>query len=138
MKINTNVDRFGNKIFNMFIVIFFQIRESLQRPIGIFVATVMKMLVSEHSTAYVGDFTLNSADIQRRLVANLREEFFSDSAFSDRVQCSESVFRVLVKKTIIMHTHENNVYWLGMMDQDADSVWPMTLNCLGCINSYSQ
>ena len=62
----------------------------------------------------------------------------SDSVFSDRVQCSESVFRVLVKKAIIMHIHKNNVYWLGTMDQDADSVWVMTLNCLGCINTYSQ
>ena len=69
---------------------------------------------------------------------HIRGEFFSDSVFSDGVQCSESVFRVLVKKTIIMRIHENNAYWLGTMDQDADSVWAMTLNCLGCINTYSQ
>ena len=70
--------------------------------------------------------------------ARCRGEFFSDSVFSDRVQCSESVFRVLVKKPIIMHIHENNVYWLGAMDQDADSVWAMTLNCLGHNNVYCQ
>ena len=32
-----------------------------------------------------------------------------------------------------MHIHENNVYLLGGMDQDAESVWVKTLNCLGCI-----
>ena len=34
-------------------------------------------------------------------------------------------------KTIIMHIHENNAHSLATMDQDADSVWAMTLNCLG-------
>ena len=37
-----------------------------------------------------------------------------------------------------MCIHENNAYWLGAMDQDADSVWVMTLNCMGYINTYSQ
>ena len=36
-----------------------------------------------------------------------------------------------------MHIHENNAYWLGVMDQDADSVWVMTLNCLGHNNAYN-
>ena len=68
IKINfdTKVDRFGNKIFIMFIVFFFQIRESLQRPIGIFIAAVIKLVVGEH----VEDFTLNSVNILRRLVVN--------------------------------------------------------------------
>ena len=35
------------------------------------------------------------------------------------------------KKMIIMHIRENNAYSLATMDQDADSVWVMTLNCLG-------
>ena len=42
------------------------------------------------------------------------------------------------KKTIIMHIHENNAYLLAVMDQDADSVSVMTLNCLGHNNAYSQ
>ena len=37
-----------------------------------------------------------------------------------------------------MCIHENNVYWLGAIDQEPDSVWAMTLNCLGYINVYSQ
>ena len=57
-------------------------------------------------------------------------------------QRPSSVFRVSFqsarKKTIIMRIHDNNAYWLGAMDQDADSVRAMTLNCLGCINPYSQ
>ena len=42
------------------------------------------------------------------------------------------------KKMIIMRIHENNAYSLAAMDQDADSVWIMTLNCLGHNNVYSQ
>ena len=42
------------------------------------------------------------------------------------------------KKTIIMCICENNAYSLGAMDQDADCVWVMTLNCLGHNNAYSQ
>ena len=42
------------------------------------------------------------------------------------------------KKMIIMRIHENNVYSLAAMDQDADSVWVMTLNCLDNNNAYSQ
>ena len=42
------------------------------------------------------------------------------------------------EKTIIMHIHENNVYSLATMDQDADSVWVMTLDCLGHNNVYCQ
>ena len=42
------------------------------------------------------------------------------------------------KKTIIMCIHENDAYLLAAMDQDADSVWIMTLNCLGHNNAYSQ
>ena len=41
------------------------------------------------------------------------------------------------KKMIIMHIHENNAYSLAAMDQDADSVWVMTLICLGHNNVYS-
>ena len=41
------------------------------------------------------------------------------------------------KKTIIIHIHKNNAYLLAAMDQDADSVWVMTLNCLGHNNAYS-
>ena len=36
------------------------------------------------------------------------------------------------------YIHENNVYLLAVMDQDADSVCVMTLNCLGHNNVYSQ
>ena len=36
------------------------------------------------------------------------------------------------KKTIIMCICKNNAYWLAVMDQDADSVWVMTLNYLVC------
>ena len=35
------------------------------------------------------------------------------------------------KKMIIMHIHENSAYLLATMDQDADPVRVMTLNCLG-------
>ena len=50
-------------------------------------------------------------------------------------QCQTSEMRVslqtLVKKTIIMRICENNAYLLTAMDQDADSVWVMTLNWSG-------
>ena len=39
---------------------------------------------------------------------------------------------------IIMRICKNNVYSLVAMDQDADSVWVMTMNCLGHNNAYSQ
>ena len=39
---------------------------------------------------------------------------------------------------IIMRIRENNAYLLTTMDQDADSVWVMTLNCLGHNNAYLQ
>ena len=39
---------------------------------------------------------------------------------------------------IIMCICENNAYLLATMDQDADSVPVMTLNCLGHNNAYSQ
>ena len=42
------------------------------------------------------------------------------------------------KKMIIMCIQENKAYSLAAMDQDADSVWVMTLNCLGHNNAYSQ
>ena len=42
------------------------------------------------------------------------------------------------KKLIIMCIHENNVYSLATIDQDADFVWVMTLNCLRHNNVYSQ
>ena len=57
-------------------------------------------------------------------------------------QCETSIMRVSLegphKKPIIMCIHENNVYSLPTMDQDADSVWVMTLNCLGHNNVYSR
>ena len=57
-------------------------------------------------------------------------------------QCETSVMRVSLegphKKMIVMHIHENNAYSLVAMDQDADSVWVMTLKCLGHNNAYSQ
>ena len=70
-------------------------------------------------------------------------EFFQGRIFLRlSFQRPSSVFRVSFqsahKKPIIMCTHENNAYWLGAMDQDVDSVWAMTLNCLGHNNVYSQ
>ena len=50
----------------------------------------------------------------------------------------ESQFSDSLKKMIIMRIHENNAYLLTVMDQDADSVWVMTLNCLGHNNGYLQ
>ena len=37
-----------------------------------------------------------------------------------------------------MRICKNNAYSLVAMDQDADSVWVMTMNCLGHNNAYSQ
>ena len=38
-----------------------------------------------------------------------------------------------VKVMIISHIHHCNMY---VLDQDADSVWVITLNCLGHNNAY--
>ena len=70
--------------------------------------------------------------------SQLSRENFSQTQFSATEFSVQSQFSECLKKTIIMRIHENNAYWLGTMDQEADYVWMMTLNCLGCINTYSQ
>ena len=65
--------------------------------------------------------------------SNFPQLQFSVSDFRVESQFSDSR-----KKPIIMRIRENNAYLLTAMDQDADSVWVMTLNCLGYNNAYSQ
>ena len=53
--------------------------------------------------------------------------------FSNESQGSETL-----KKMIIMCICKNSAYFLGAMDQDADYIWDMTLNCLGHNNAHCQ